>query len=880
MYESKCKLVIYFIILFVTMIYLMYRIAFSIPFDNVFCTFFAILIIIVEFIDAFFFFEYYINYLILKKNSPVIPKIKRKDFPHVDVFIATINEDLSLIEKNVIACKKIKYYDKTKMHIYVCDDGRRDDVKKLCSKYNVGYITRENNVNFKAGNYNNALNMTSSPYILTLDVDMIPKSDILLKTIPFFVDDDRVGLVQTPQSFENCDIFQMRFKLFNRIPFEQDYFYKKNQLTKNYTNSVVYCGTNAVLSRDALESIGGFATQSVTEDIVTGMLIEAAGYKGVAINEVLAVGQNVNDLKSFIKQRRRWCRGSIQMLKNYPIIKNKGLNWKQKLEYISSIYYWFFGFRTMFYLLVPLLFCLLNIKLINGSITIFLSLFIVQYLLKRFVIDIIEKNNMYSTWNRIYEIILFPVIFMEVFKELFFKREKKFDVTIKNKIVISKIDFSLLFFHFAFLVVSLFGFIVALFKGYLFGFEYYIVSIFWLIINVFYLIIAIIFDLSLKNSFNMKKVNDKKCSYNLFSIFLIFKNYLFNELNIKRVLVSCFVLFVSLIFGFKLFKEAELYVTPYVSENGWLSVENETIINEHGEEFILRGISSHNLYWFDYNYNYNNLKELSDWGVNTFRIAIYTSPLEEGYIKNKNLKEKIINIIDICIKLKMYVIVDWHILKDNTPSIYEKEAIEFFDEISERYGDVPNVIYEICNEPNGDDVTWNKDIKPYAEKLIKTIRENSSDSLIIVGTANWSKDIDSVVDDPINEDNIIYSVHTYPDRYIYALQDKMNNALENNIPIIVTECAPTDPSGSDYLFFEFFEEWVQYLEDNNISWMIWQFSDKDELSSILLSEDNKYISLNNDREKIEELKNKEYSINDYLSETGIYVKKLFEKYSK
>ena len=129
------------------------------------------------------------------------------------------------------------------------------------------------------------------------------------------------------------------YKLTNKIPFEQDYFYHSIQIAKNATNSAICCGTNVLFSRKALDDCNGFATNTISEDIATGMLIEANGYKCIALNNVEAYGLAPNDLTAFLKQRSRWARGCIQILKNYKIIGNKGLSFRQKLEYLSFFSY-------------------------------------------------------------------------------------------------------------------------------------------------------------------------------------------------------------------------------------------------------------------------------------------------------------------------------------------------------------------------------------------------------------------------------------------------------------------------------------------------------------------------------------------------------------
>ena len=143
----------------------------------------------------------------------------------------------------------------------------------------------------KAGNLDNALSHSKSPDILTLDADMIPISDFLISVIPYFFQEKKnIGFVQTPQSFYNPDLFQYNLSAEESIPNEQDYFFRTIQLCRNGLNSVIYAGSNTILSRKALEEIGGFYTDSITEDIATGLLIQDKGYQCYAIDEVHASG--------------------------------------------------------------------------------------------------------------------------------------------------------------------------------------------------------------------------------------------------------------------------------------------------------------------------------------------------------------------------------------------------------------------------------------------------------------------------------------------------------------------------------------------------------------------------------------------------------------
>ena len=200
--------------------------------------------------------------------------------------------------------------------------------------------------------------------------------------------------------------------------------------------------------------------------------------------------------------------------------------------------------------------------------------------------------------------------------------------------------------------------------------------------------------------------------------------------------------------------------------------------------------------------------------------------------------------------------------------------------MSEKYKDVPNVLYEICNEPNGDEVTWDDVIKPYAEELIATIRNNSPKSLIIVGTANWCKDTPSVIKNPLKEKNVMYAVHTYMGNDIYTVQDNLKLALEKKLPVIITECAATDGTGDGYVYLDYFKKWVDYLDSNDLSWMVWQFSDRAESSSLIVPKKIRQLEwITKGIYSKEEVKKKKYNPNDYLSETGKVTKELIMKYS-
>lgn len=333
-----------------------------------------------------------------------------------------------------------------------------------------------------------------------------------------------------------------------------------------------------------------------------------------------------------------------------------------------------------------------------------------------------------------------------------------------------------------------------------------------------------------------------------------------------------------------------------IAYTGWLKTEGAKLLNEKGEPIQLRGLSSHGIQWFPEVITYGNLKELKEnWNINVFRIAMYTDPNTNGYIAHpQESKDEVNRIVEYAKALDMYVIIDWHILHDNNPQTYQKESIEFFDEMSKKYADVPNVIYEICNEPNGYDVIWDRNVKPYAEEVVKAIRANCPKSLIIVGTPDWCKSLKEVANNPLNYNNIAYSCHFYAGSHEGVLQSEIDYCIEQNIPVFVSECGITNATGNGAIYADKYRAWINFLNERNISYIYWSFSNKDESSSILTPEyspkmpqnsielDNSELN-NNDvgnsdveknQDEIDSGELESVDINDYLTESGKVIKEI------
>ncbi len=271
-----------------------------------------------------------------------------------------------------------------------------------------------------------------------------------------------------------------------------------------------------------------------------------------------------------------------------------------------------------------------------------------------------------------------------------------------------------------------------------------------------------------------------------------------------------------------------------VLEHGRLKLKGVQIVDEKGEPVQLRGVSTHGIQWFPEYVSLEAFRTMrDDWHINIVRLAMYTDP-DVGY--DETLHALVEKGVGYAVELGLYVIIDWHILSDGNPNLSKDRAIEFFDAMSTKYKDTPNVIYEICNEPNGD-VTWARDIKPYATSLINVIRENDKEGLIIVGTPTWSQDVDLVAKDPIkNQENLLYTLHFYAASHKDALREKMIKALELELPIFVSEFGISDYSGNGEINEKQGEIWLDLLESKGIGYVAWNLSNKDESSALIRSD--------------------------------------------
>lgn len=278
--------------------------------------------------------------------------------------------------------------------------------------------------------------------------------------------------------------------------------------------------------------------------------------------------------------------------------------------------------------------------------------------------------------------------------------------------------------------------------------------------------------------------------------------------------------------------------TPY-EEHGRLSISGSNLVDENGEIFQIRGVSTSGLAWYPEYVSEDTFRTLRDnWNVNTIRLAMYTAD-SGGYCVTddagrETLKQLVLSGVQAAGNLGMYVIIDWHILSDNDPNMNKDMALSFFGEMSSLLNGCGNVIYEICNEPNSG-VTWDS-VRTYSLDVIDTIRSQAPDSVIIVGTPTWSQDVDAAAASPIERDNLLYSLHFYANTHRDELRQKAIDAIEAGLPLIVSEFGISDASGSGEINTEEGDLWLSMLDHYQIGYVIWNLSNKDESSALLRPE--------------------------------------------
>lgn len=438
---------------FVVLRYLFWRIFFTLDFSNDLPSFIvAVILFLAEAYGIYMFLlSCFVSLRPIERTTPPFPSDENL-LPSVDVFIPSYDEDQSLLTITLLAALNIRY-PKDKLKVYLLDDGgtlakrqqnnktalaaqlRHKNLKELCIKLGVNYLTRDKNDHAKAGNMNAALPHTQGELILVLDADHVPSVDFLHKTVGHFLEDKKLFLVQTPHFFINPDPIEKNLDLYQNMPSENHMFYGAIQLGLDFWNASFFCGSAALLRRKALLDSNGFSSMTITEDAETALTLHNKGWRSRYFKYPLISGLQPETFSSFMIQRMRWAQGMVQifLMKN-PALQS-GLSIPQKLCYLSNSSFWFFSIPRMIFALAPGAYLVFGLHIYNATL---LDLMI--YTLPYLLILIMSANYLFGKvrWNfisNVYETMQSMYSFGAIIEVLKNPKSPAFGVTPKSEIL-------------------------------------------------------------------------------------------------------------------------------------------------------------------------------------------------------------------------------------------------------------------------------------------------------------------------------------------------------------------------------------------------------------------------------------------------------------
>ena len=408
----------------------------------------AILLFVVEsYSIAIFFLNAVITADPTERAAP--PKVTRAELPTVDILVPSYNEPADMLSITLAAAKNM-IYPKSKRRVVLCDDGgtdqrcnsdnpdlakksreRRAELQKLCADLGIIYSTRAKNEHAKAGNMSAALERLDGDLVVVFDADHVPSRDFLARTVGYFVHDPNLFLVQTPHFFINQDPIERNLGL--ACPPENEMFYGMIHRGLDRWGGAFFCGSAAVLRRKALDSVGGFAGETITEDAETALEIHSNGWRSLYLDRAMIAGLQPETFSSFIQQRGRWASGMMQMLMLKNPLFRPGLQNLQRLCYINSMSFWLFPLIRLVYLIAPLTYLFFGVE-------IFVSTFseALVYSASYMAVSFLVQNALFSRhrWpliSEVYEVAQAPYLASAIFRTIWKPRDAKFNVTAKDE---------------------------------------------------------------------------------------------------------------------------------------------------------------------------------------------------------------------------------------------------------------------------------------------------------------------------------------------------------------------------------------------------------------------------------------------------------------
>ena len=365
------------------------------------------------------------------KRPPLLLPDDPESWPVVDVLIPTFNESLDVVRYTVLAAQQMDW-PAAKLKVILLDDGGRSEFRQFAAQAGVDYIARTEHSGAKAGNLNNALRQSKGEFVTIFDCDHIPTRSFLQISIGWFLRDQQLAMLQTPHHFYSPDPFERNLGQFRKIPNEGSLFYGIVQDANDLWNATFFCGSCAVLRRDALDQVGGIAQETVTEDAHTSLRLQKAGWNTAYINIPQAAGLATESLARHVKQRIRWARGMVQILRIDNPLLASGLKLSQRLCYFNATLHFLYALPRLIFLTAPLLYLLFGLSNVPGYWLAILAFAGPHLALSTITNSRIQGSKRFSFWNEIYETVLSPYILLPTLLAIISPKSGSFNVTDKG----------------------------------------------------------------------------------------------------------------------------------------------------------------------------------------------------------------------------------------------------------------------------------------------------------------------------------------------------------------------------------------------------------------------------------------------------------------
>ncbi|GBQ45047.1 UDP-forming cellulose synthase catalytic subunit [Komagataeibacter sucrofermentans] len=418
----------------VSLRYLTWRLTETLDFNTWIQGILGVILLMAELYALYMLFLSYFQTIQPLHRAPLPLPDNVDDWPTVDIFIPTYDEQLSIVRLTVLGALGIDW-PPDKVNVYILDDGVRPEFEQFAKDCGALYIGRVDSAHAKAGNLNHAIKRTSGDYILILDCDHIPTRAFLQIAMGWMVADRKIALMQTPHHFYSPDPFQRNLAVGYRTPPEGNLFYGVIQDGNDFWDATFFCGSCAILRREAIESIGGFAVETVTEDAHTALRMQRRGWSTAYLRIPVASGLATERLTTHIGQRMRWARGMIQIFRVDNPMLGRGLKLGQRLCYLSAMTSFFFAIPRVIFLASPLAFLFAGQNIIAAA-----PLAVAAYALPHMFHSIataakVNKGWRYSFWSEVYETTMALFLVRVTIVTLLFPSKGKFNVTEKGGVL-------------------------------------------------------------------------------------------------------------------------------------------------------------------------------------------------------------------------------------------------------------------------------------------------------------------------------------------------------------------------------------------------------------------------------------------------------------